>query len=511
MKTIHVNNFGGGIAPDPYSVALGEFSNCRNFDIHAFPHRLIPLPSMTADTTGTAVGNMIIAHDLKVYGMGCEVANPGQGQIWVSTGSGWTALTKSTGGGAVNYNMLVDYPSSDSGLSMIFAGVNKIVRCDPLDSASNVTQVLTFVAGSISQGYVHPTNNVLYFGYSTTSGTFIASYNGATNTWNLTALTLPKRYTVVSINKYGNYLAIGCTTYSTAVVPGGGTDNSVIFLWNMDETQSWNESVPLGDNSLFALNNLEGYLVSASTLQGNDYGSLQIQAYSGGQPQMLKEIMVDRTDPSTSPTFNSYRVVNFIHRNKMYFSLDLVGGGSSTSKKGLWAFGKNKSGQWAINVERYGTTDGSDASVLAAAFRLDYLFACVTSVGTLNVGVTSAAGWASEFASPSYLETSVNPLMDSRRDTKLDVGLQKQLASVALHYVPLPSTGQVVLKYRVDGGSWITIFTETTTGAVVTERTMDASSTQFTQGRNYEFRIESTGGARVLGLTYKYEDIPTAL
>ena len=82
---------------------------------------------------------------------------------------------------------------------------------------------------------------------------------------------------------------------------------------------------------------------------------------------------------------------------------------------------------------------------------------------------------------------------------------------IALHYVPLQSGASAVLKYRTDGGAWTTVFTETTAGAVVTERTKDATGTAFTAGRNFEFRIESTGGAEILGLSYRYETLSTNL
>jgi hypothetical protein len=88
----------------------------------------------------------------------------------------------------------------------------------------------------------------------------------------------------------------------------------------------------------------------------------------------------------------------------------------------------------------------------------------------------------------------------------------KSLLAVAAAYDPIPSGGQVILKYSVDGNAWDTIFTETTVGKVVTEQAVfDAAGTAFTAGREYRFRLESMGGVLLTGLKYKYEVLQTLL
>ena len=89
-----------------------------------------------------------------------------------------------------------------------------------------------------------------------------------------------------------------------------------------------------------------------------------------------------------------------------------------------------------------------------------------------------------------------------------DIFKQKQLTSIVVRYDSLPTAGQCVVKYKVDGGSYITVFTETTDSVVFTE-TPTAGGTSFTSGRDYEFRIESTGGAEIVGLEYNYENLET--
>jgi hypothetical protein len=83
-----------------------------------------------------------------------------------------------------------------------------------------------------------------------------------------------------------------------------------------------------------------------------------------------------------------------------------------------------------------------------------------------------------------------------------DMDRKKQLVFGGLSYEPLPSGAQVVLKYRVDGGAWQTLFTETTTGKTVTEKIVSGLI-----GRNLEFRDESTGGVVITGLRYRYDTL----
>jgi hypothetical protein len=486
---------------DLYAGSLGEFSTSRNFDIITYPNRLYPLPSMVNDTAGTGVGNLLCASDLVVYGDGVATTF-GDHALWKSTGGGWTELTLTRTTPDPDFKLFVEYLKNPSSRTLLFSGGGTdILMADPANVQAQSSHGLTYT--DISQGYVHPADDILYIGYSNATATYIAANNAGS--WNDTALTLPKRYKVVALTKFGNYLAIACTTYSTGAIPAGGPNVSMVFFWDRDTSLTTvSESVSWGDNSLFALNNLDGVLIGISTYQGNDHGGLIIKAYTGGQPEVLKEVLVTRQDPATSPTYSVYPRVNFIHRGRMYFSCDMSSGGTSPSYKGLWSVGKNRFGQWAVTVERFASTDGSDVSVLAAAFRLDYLFANHTASGTLTVGSTSADGWATEYQDPAIYESVTNPEMPDE-----DKGKQKQFASAACHFLTLPTTGQVVMKYRLDSiGAWTTLFTKTATSPDTNLLAYEHPIAGAT-GRNIEFRIESTGSAQVVGFSYKYQPLST--
>ena len=111
------------------------------------------------------------------------------------------------------------------------------------------------------------------------------------------------------------------------------------------------------------------------------------------------------------------------------------------------------------------------------------------------------------FQATSSYESLVNPGVPG-----VDYYAKKQLLSVSAHFMPLVS-GTVVMKYRVDGGDWVTCFTKTAlspdTDRAGYETTIAEGTGQFTAGRQYEFRLESTGGAEIIAYTYKYETLRT--
>ena len=70
------------------------------------------------------------------------------------------------------------------------------------------------------------------------------------------------------------------------------------------------------------------------------------------------------------------------------------------------------------------------------------------------------------------------------------------------------TTGQLVLKYSVDGSSYVTLATLTAaSGLLVLKGINEASGSPLLDGYEFQFKIESTGGAQITELKYEYEEI----
>lgn len=507
MKRITVNNFGGGITSIVNHGSPGEMSSSRNFDVLSYPNSLFPLASMASATANTAIGNMIVGSDGYVYGVGTQSDNQSNGGLWHNSGgTTWTFLTSSGGSAGPHYNFLVEYKRYGT-KNILFMNNGIMVA---VDRAGNLSATAaTFTPTYMGQGFVHPKDQILYVPYKI-SGTTVLGTMDAT-TWSPAIFTLPAQTTVNCLTNYGDYLAIPTTTYSNGVVPGSSVNTSVVYLWDRNTSNTLpNEAITWGEDALEVMNNLNGTLIGISAQQDDDNMTLLIKGYAGGGVFPIKEISIPK-QTTTSPTIVINPRVNFIHRNRMYFSVDLKGGSTSPVQQGLWSVGKNKQGQWAVTVERFASTNGTDVSVIAAAFRLGYLHCVHTANGTLTTSDGLSSTLSTRFASASIHETCINPGMSDE-----DKPLKKQLRSFTINTLPLTSSGQIVVKYRVDSNTaWssaTTIFTKTSTSPdtnLVSCSAVKAGATEFTSGYGYEFRIESTGGAQVTSYTYKYEMLET--
>lgn len=522
MEPVSRTYFGGGMANDYTNGGVGEFSVSKHFDILTYPYRLQPLRSMdTESTTDSLIGNIIVGTNGRLYGVGTDPGNPTNGKLWVrsdnnTTASGasyggsatWRSLTTNQLSGAVlrtaDYSFLVDYPDFGNVRTMLWASTNLLVASDPLGGSSSTTQALTFT--TISQGFVHPKDKRLYFGYQTSSATYIGRIStNATpfSSVNFTALQLPSNYRVYHVRDYGNYLAIGCSTIN---------GESVVFLWDRDETLATiTEIIPWGAGQLKVLNNLGGALVGVNTVSANDTSTvqdsdaIQIKVYTGGvEPELVKEIKAQRLT-STAPSCTINERVNFIYNSRLYFSANVVNGGSAPAYYGLWSFGRNKNGSYAVTIERMATDTSTETGVLAAAINGDFVSMAHTTVGTLTY-TANGSSLSTIYDATSVYESCINEGMKQDHLRK-----KKQLMYVYCTYLPLPADATITMQYRVDSssnGSWTDIFTETTDGVTFTERTK-AVSAEFTAGRKYEFRLTSTDGGIITEWGYGYNVLKT--
>lgn len=356
-------------------------------------------------------------------------------------------------------------------------------------------QSLTFT--SITQGLIHSKDDILYFGYTNTSGTYIASKNGSGG-WNTTALTLPSNLKIVSLCEYGNYLAVGCA--STQI---GG--NSKVFLWDRDSTlTTLSESIDLGNKILYALENIDGYLI-AVLLSGNTSATITpkmvFARYAGGTSFTVFE-QIELTSGVNSIIGKQKA------NNRLYFGLNASSKGYSTQYDytGIWSVGRNSEAEpFSVSMIQLADNDTLPQAIKGFIIVDDYFYISYLDAGTGNFGLSKTNDQA-VYTATSIYRTAINP----GNMSDLDKGKKKKLIAVGVTYEPLPTNGQVVLKYKVDNSSYTTVFTETTDSVQFTEMP-NASGTAFTDGRDFTFQIESTGGAEITGLYYKYEVMETQI
>jgi hypothetical protein len=193
----------------------------------------------------------------------------------------------------------------------------------------------------------------------------------------------------------------------------------------------------------------------------------------------------------------------------VYFMMQIVLNGAT--REGVWSVGHNPNQAYSVVHERTPNNDTALSSGVLANFIIvgDFMFQAYQSSATWALSKTNDQA---SYTATSIYESTINPEQPERvRGSAGMRSAQKQLVAVGLSTVPLTSGQQVVCKYKVDGGAYTTIFTQTTVGTVTTEGVFDSTGKKFKNGREYEFRFESTGGAEITEFKYKIEELNTLL
>lgn len=495
MATVLIDKWNGGITNDPYDK---DSTTCRittGFDTITngglmTPYRSTESGDVNASTSkkkNFGIGLWTPTSAYRLFGLGV-VSGTSRAEILMkdlTTGgsndlsdTGWiTPVNNSSSSGTAAFDLFIYYKQTGK-----FYGAQSGTHVwtftpDGATAFDETHQALSYT--NIGQGLIHSKDDILYIPYDNK----IAKNNAGS--WSPTALTLPNNLYITSICEYGNFLAIACA-------PLSGVGSSKVFLWDRDSSlATLSESIDWGQGNLKVLEEIDGYLVGVSMVGGIGGGSASIQDrivfkyYAGGGAVKFKELMA--TTSSRLP------IAKQKSNSRLYFLASMVING--TRREGLWSVGRSSIGSpFAVVHEKTPNNDTALTSGVLYNFILvdDYMFLSYETSGAIALAKTNDQA---TYSSTSIRETTINPKMGDADRNKI-----KQLKAVSLIYQPIPSGGQAVLKYKVDGGSYSTIFTETTTNTVSTEISFESD-----KGRNIEFRIESTGGVEIVEFRYKYD------
>ncbi len=485
---IKIDRFNGGIADSPRGVNPSEFQISKHFDVSTDPSRLIPNRSLEADThdgsTSTGMKQYLVrdfiyaSASTKLYGLG----QTGAGLTKVvykadATTGNWTLPASSEGNGAVQNGCFFEYKDYVWG----FQGTNQIFKWGLLSGTPAITNSVSTVAStitSVANGIIAADGNA-YMAYNNvvvriaTDGTTITD----------SAKTVPTNYKITSLENYGSYMAIGCSPKDSF----NGT--SKVFFWNLS-SDLFAETIDWGEGDLRVLGVIEGLLVGVSdrylnNATGAGKGSLVIRGYSGGAAQVLKEVYTQALVGKTIP------ISKAVKNDRLFFAAKIMTNSSGTEyHEGLWSFGrKNANYPYALTLDvvcEEADTDGIQAFATAGNF-----FFIAHSLD----GSISKTNDAATFAYTSIYESLIFDFGDSSID--------KRLERLKVTFKKLVSGESLTAKYRVDGAtSWTTIGTYSTVNK--TERSfinIEATAVKFASGKEYEFRLESTGGLEITSFT----------
>ena len=484
---ILINQFSGGIADSPRKASASEFIISKHFDIHTDPMKLIPYRSLEADTNddSTATGMkqyavkdfLYASSSAKLYGLG----QTGAGLTKIvykadATTGNWTLPTSSDGNGAVKNGCFVEFKDYLWG----FQGTNQIWKWGLLSGTPSITNSVTTVGAtitSVANGVIASDAN-LYLAYN---NVIVRIAPGLTVTDN--AKSVPSNYKITSLANYGNYLAIAAAPISSY------NGVSKVFIWNL-ASDLFQETVDWGEGDLRVLETIEGMLVGVTdrylnNATGAGKGSMIIQIYSGGSPQVVKEVFTSKLTGVTIPLSKS------IKNNRLFFAAKIFTNSTGTEwNEGIWSFGRKN-----INYPFTLTLDVIDENINTSGIQgfntaANYFFVAHSADGSIDKTNDVA----------TYTFTSI---YESQIYNIGDVSDTHQLLQFSIFTAPI-TAGSVTIKYKKDDDtSWRTIGSLSTVGEVAHDfYNVETDESDFETFGEIKFRIESTGGVEVTGFKF---------
>ena len=391
--------------------------------------------------------------------------------LYIEGGTGGTAIVTTVAVGVV------------TGVTLLQPGYNYSTGTKNTTTSSttgsgctiNITAVVNTSAtiSSVAQGLVAKDDN----GYIFYNNIVVRIY--PSGTVQDQALKLPTNLKITSACNFGNYMAIGCSP--TSVYNGV----SKVFLWNL-YSPDVQEVIDWGEGELRVLENVEGMLVGITdrylnSANGAGKGSMIIQGYTGGSPQVLKEVFTEKLNSITMPQSKA------VKNNRLFFVAKIMTNTAGTEyNEGIWSFGrKNANYLYALNLD-YIDENVTTSGIQAFGSAGNYFFIAHSGDGSIDKTNDSAV-----YTMTSVLETQTLNFGSNELDKRLD--------SFKVSFRKMASGEAIVLKYKVDGATtWTTIGTFDTDDALShTFLREELAGVDFKSGREFKFRIESTGGAEI--------------
>lgn len=502
MTLVNINKFYGGKSDDIRQPLENVFSYASHFDIWSNPYRATPFVSMVAAdaTAGSNIRNFIYGDiGTNIYALGVNSASANFMRIFSGNYASASSLATATNGtfsaqqkDSNDECFKVRIAYGDYLWGICGTGMTKVWKYGTLSGSPTLNEAVATISPTAGTTYTRATNaiigsdNNVYFILSNPSTPNVdvikIDINGSVT---VAPLALPDDEIPTCIATFGSYLAIG-TVKPTDTLPGS---SSRIYFWDYVSSDVTDKIKPT-EGSIVAMGEVNGRLITVSKLIRTGFGSAVgtntvVGIVNNRETETLKTIY--GVTPSTS------RVQ--VYAGNLYFAGTH---NSDYAQTGIYAVGRPSAQyDWGVTMEYQAVANGvtSNPSAVTGFYIVDdYMW---LSHSTDNVTKSYNGG---TYSNTSIIETQINPKM-----ALTDRHKTKKLNAFRINYVPI-NGGTIAVKYKIEGGSYTTIFSHTTaTGESSFESTVDANGSLFNSAREYQFKIESTGGVEPTGYDYDYD------
>lgn len=477
---IFKDQFDGGRAIDVRKAAPNQYALAQHFDVSQ-KHKLIPYRDMV--TEGSLTAYKIQSVELFTDSAGTQayfalgnVSGQTYPQILEKTTLAGTFATSASGNGAAGTVLPTTLRGYKTKLNFLKTSGSSVI----VDQYDPATDTYTSIFGTISDSaitgvyprpMIHSLDDICYYA----AGSTIAKNDNGTFT--AAAVTIPAQLEVSDHDEYGPFIAM------TAIpVDAGG--RSKLFLWGRDTSiVEMDEAVDLGTGAAMVCANIQGRIItisspSVSSGAAFDFNPvITFREYAGGQPNIVHELRCEDSGTVTLKNLKARR------GNDVLFALSIKLENKTVNQ--VWRCGYNDSGAFFVTPD---VLPNNDTALTGTVDGIDVI-GDVTFVAYNGDGSLSRTSSSATYTATAILETEA-----------FRSGLNETAVGASVHFEPLPSGASVKIYSRVNEvTSWGSALRTNTTQ---NDMRLDINSDEFTtkDGKEYHFRVESTGGAVILGL-----------
>lgn len=486
-----INAFYGGKSSDVRFQKLEQAFISSGFDIYTNPKKLTPLRTMSADEDLTFNIVNFLYENSTFYGLGVKVGGAVSKLYYKITdpiSGAWTAVTN--GESASGARGTVFFKAFHNYLYWAAAGSNRLLAHGDITGSPTLTETAYSITNLPSAQGIVTSDDLLLVPCRNLLIKKDGAGSGPTDTWSV-ALTLPSDVSMTDLVEIdANTVAIACQTNS-------GEGSSRVYLWDKVATDIA-DYIEWGAGVLKILDIIESELIGVSSVGGVLRGKLVVRSWSGGKARVRFEI---QSDDSTLTLYGNHTKLKIA--NTLSFGLKIKLDGTTYFQ--MASVGR-KTDEFPLAFSLANLIDNNTAitSIDGAGKYNDYLFFAHNADGSVN-RTASTNLFAATATYISQKITGERQALDMvRRDKKLT------MAGIICESLPADTT--LVLSVRMDGGSWTTVRTYTTSGGYGFEAGALADGTEFVKGKEFQFKLTALGAAAdAQGLPttiiYAYEDL----
>lgn len=488
--------FDGGFSKGTRDTSLTTCSYVKHFDVTRDKNKMIPQFSVDNTYSGgndSGIKRVVQAGD-NYFALKNVLGVP---QIWKRTGHDQAWALATNGDGFTEEfvtDMFIYYQPTNK---IYFYGegtANGVTYISTFDVATNTADNLGTSIGvedSRSGGFIRPDDGKLYFG---TENKLHQVNQAGTIAQDILTNPLPTQYQITSVDSHGVYLSVACQDQTLE-------QKSTVYIVDMDLTDPAPvDVVDFGVGQIKVCGSVGGVLVGISDLASStdflDEKRIAIRTWSGGDEAKDFREVYGTLASGALTTQKETRV------NALYFIANLTDElRSGGDMNGIWAVKINAGNELVLVLDTVetipdpGVVDPIDGFAVLGSFR--YIMSASVAG---DVSITDGdGGYATEEGLGSIWVS--NKIKADRLGRELD------LKFAALRTEPLPTGATAILAYRKDEDTaWTKIISEATDDNVLSSSDTDNAGAEFEEGYEYQFKIESLGGAVVTGLYLNFDE-----